>query len=191
MERTRCSGAIFEHKTVADVNADYVFTRGMFTQNVHGSAVNFFIPEDAGRAGDGAYAAFNLFFGQAGGAAFSRVFSWADMDLAGQPQKTTKIEMASNFIDAALQDAVIGSQHPDNVLAAIWQPRIGDPLFVDRAARDYNLLPHSPARGTAAYGFDFGATIASGCYLGNVPPALTPSTSANIIVGGPGIFAFQ
>ena len=149
MNVKRGSSAIFEHNTVANVNADYFFQRGTFTQNVHGSAVNFFIPEDSGRAGDGAYAAFNLCFGQANGAGFSRVLSWADMDLTGQPQKTTKVEMAHNFLDAALQDPFIGTQHPNNVLAAVWQPRIGDPLFVNRAARDYGLRSHSPAHGTA------------------------------------------
>jgi hypothetical protein len=187
----RGSAVIFEHNTFADVNADYHFVRGTFTQDVHGSAVNFFIPEDTGRAGDGAYLAYNLFYGQAGGVPLSRVLSWADLDLAAQPAKTTKIEMAANFLDAAIQDPFIGTKHPDNVTAAVWQVRLGDPLFVDRANRNYHLLPHSPARGSAPHGLDYGATVAAGCYLDNVPPALTPATGAGILVGGPGIFAYQ
>ena len=191
----RGCGVIFEHNTVADVNADYHFekTTGMntFAQDVKGSAINFFIPEDTGRPGDGAYAAWNIFHGQADGGALPRILSWADRDLAAQPQKTTKLEMTHNVIDPGIQDTVIGSQHPDNVLAAVWQPIVADPLFVNRAARNYALMPASPARGAGPNGLDAGAGIPAGCYLGSLPPAATPVTSASIIVGGPGIFAWR
>ena len=191
----RGCGAIFEHNTVADVNPDYYFERtsggNTFTQNVAGSALNFFIPEDTGRAGDGAFAAYNILYGGAGNGALPRVLSWADRDLAAQPQKTTKLEMARNFIDPLVLDAAIGSQHPDNVLAAVWQPLVQAPLFTDRTARDYTLAPASPARGAGPFGLPAGHTIPAGCYLGNVPPAATTQTSAAITVGGPGIFAYQ
>ncbi len=191
----RGSGVIFEHNTVAGVNADYHFekTTGMttFTQEVKGSAINFFIPEDTGRPGDGAFAAWNIFHGQANGGTLPRVLSWADRDLAAQPQKTTKLEMAHNFIDPGIQDAVIGSQHPDNVLAAVWQPVVADPLFVNRAARDYALSGASPARGAGPFGHDAGYSIPPGCYLGNLPPAATAGTSAAITIGGPGIFSYR
>jgi hypothetical protein len=191
----RGCGLIFEHNTVADVNADYFFQRGdppnVFEQDVACSAVNFFIPEDSGRAGDGAYLAHNVMFGEAGGGTLPRVMSWADRDLAAQPQKTTKLEMTRNVIDPAIQDAVIGSQHPDNVLAAVWQPVISDPLFVNRAARDYALAANSPARGAGPHGLNAGHTVPAGCWLGNVPPATTAATGAAIEVGGPGIFNYR
>ena len=87
---------------MADVNADYLFVRdegapGEFRQNVAGSAINFFIPEDSGRAGDGAYVAWNVVHGGAGNAALPRMLSWADRDLVGQPQKTTKLELFRNI----------------------------------------------------------------------------------------------
>ncbi|HEX2749890.1 MAG TPA: CotH kinase family protein, partial [Verrucomicrobiales bacterium] len=190
-------GAIFEHNTMADINQDYHFEKGTFSQDVKTSAINCFIPDDQGPVpGDGAYVAFNLFYGSVpsgGGAAsgFPRIFSWADRDIATAPPFTTKIEMANNFLDPALLDPVIGARHPDDVYAPVWQPRTGDPLFVDRAARNFALQPYSPARGTAPPGFDYGAGIAAGCYFENVPAALTPETSAAITIGGPGIFSYK
>jgi hypothetical protein len=193
----RGTGVIFEHNTVADVNADYLFVRdeGLpteFEQNVAGSAINFFIPEDTGRAGDGAYAAWNIFHGGAGNAALPRVLSWADRDLAGQPPKTTKLELFRNIVDSLVADPVIGSQHPNNILAAVWQTSaVANPTFADRAARDYTLLPASPVRTAGPFGLPPGHTIPAGCYLGNVPPSATAITNAAITVGGPGIFAYQ
>jgi hypothetical protein len=192
----RGTGVIFEHNTVADVNADYLFVRDEgdpdeFRQTVAGSAINFFIPEDSGRAGDGAYAAWNVIYGGAGNAALPRLLSWADRDLATQPQKTTKLELFRNIVDPGVIDPVIGSQHSDNVLAAVWQTIAADPLFIERAARNYALDASSPVRAAGPFGLPSGHTIPAGCYLGNLPPAATSATSAAITVGGPGIFAYQ
>jgi hypothetical protein len=192
----RGAGVIFEHNTVADVNADYLFVRDEgepdeFTQTVAGSAINFFIPEDTGRPGDGAYAAWNIIHGGAGNAALPRVLSWADRDLTGQPQKTTKLEFFRNIVDPLVIDPVIGSQHPDNVLAAVWQTTAVDPVFTDRASRNYTLAVSSPVRTAGPFGLPPGHTIPAGCYLGNQPPAATSAAGAAITVGGPGIFAYQ
>ena len=195
----RGCAVIFEHNTVADVNPDYHFERTegtppnqtIFIQDVAGSAINFFIPEDSGRAGDGALLAWNIIHGGAGNTALPRVLSWADRDLAAQPQKTTKLEMLRNIVDPLVLDPVIGSQHPDNVLAAVWQTTAVDPLFTDRTARLYTLQPASPVRTAGPFGLPPGHTIPAGCYLGNLPPAATTATSAAITVGGPGIFAYQ
>ena len=192
----RGCGVIFEHNTVADVNADYLFIRNAgqaneFRQSVATSAVNFFIPEDTGRPGDGAFLAWNIMHGGAGNAALPRVLSWADRDLAAQPQKTTKLEMRHNMVDPLVSDPVIGSQHPENVLAAVWQTITVDPLFTDRPARLYTLQPDSTARTAGPFGLPSGHTIPAGCYLGNLPPAATAATAAVLTVGGPGIFAWQ
>lgn len=194
-------GAIFEHNTMVDINQDYHFERGtgqnLFVQDVKTSAINFFIPEDTGpEPGDGAYVAFNLFYGsvppgEGAPSGFPRVFSGADMVDEDEPPFTTKIEMSHNFLDPAILDPVIGTSHPENVYAPVWLSRVGDPLFVDRAGKNFNLQAHSPARGTAPLGLDYGAGIAPGCYLGNVPPVLTSNAVASITIGGPGIFAFQ
>ncbi len=192
----RGCAVIFENNTVADVNPDYLFVRNAglpteFRQNVAGSAVNFFIPEDTGRPGDGAYVAYNIFHGGAGGGALPRVLSWADRDLTGQPQKTTKLEMVRNFIDPLVLDAAIGSQHPDSVLAAVWQPLVQDPGFNGRPARDYTLSPASPALGAGPAGLNAGHTIPPGCHLGGVPSPVTAQTEAVLTIGGPGIFAYR
>ncbi|MBP7948164.1 MAG: hypothetical protein KA004_00820 [Verrucomicrobiales bacterium] len=193
----RGCGIIFEHNTVADVNADYHFERlegdppdqELFEQEVACSALNFFIPEDAGRPGDGAFLAWNVLHGRAGGGALPRMLSWADLDQQTQPPFTTKLEMLRNVVDPGITDLMIGAQHPDNVLAAVWQPLVADPLFVNRAARDYALGAASPARGAGPFGRDAGASIEPGVYLGNVPTGSTHLTSASVVVGGPGIFA--
>jgi hypothetical protein len=192
----RGTAVIFEHNTVADVNADYLFVKdaglpGEFRQNVACSGINFFIPEDTGRAGDGAYAAWNIFHGGAGNAALPRVLSWADRDLAGQPPKTTKLELLGNVVDALVLDPVIGSQHPNNVLSTVWQTTTANPMFIDRAARNYALQPSSPVLGAGPFGLPPGHTIPAGCYLGNAPRAATPATSEAITIGGPGIFAYR
>jgi hypothetical protein len=187
----RRSAVIFEHNTVVDMNADYLFQRGTFSQAVKTSAINFYIPDDGGLAGDGAYMGYNIFYGQTGGGQLSRVMSWADLDLPTQPDRTTKVEMTQNFIDGGVVDPVIGAQHPAGVLDAIWQTRIGDPLFTDRVGANFSLQPTSPARGTARYGFDYGASIPDGCYMAEKPPIATPDRSAQFTIGGPGVFAFQ
>ena len=187
----RGSSVIFEHNTVTDVNADYPFVRGAFSQSVKCSAVNFFIPEDTGRSGDGAWLAWNICYGGAGGAGLPRVLSWADRDLAGQPQKVTKLELLRNIVDPGVQDTVIGSQHPNAILSAMWQTQALDPLFTNRATRDYTLTAASPARSAGPFGQPAGHTIPAGCYLGNTPPAATAATSAAITIGGPGIFSYR
>lgn len=187
-------GIIFEHNTVACQHNDYPFTTGGTTQTVRTAVVSFFIPGVTSNPGDGAYLGYNIFFGAAGhppGAAggFPRVFAGAD--LGGSSTYETRIGMFANFIDPATQDPAIGPRHPNNVLHASWQGVTGNPAFADIAADDYSLAPQSTARGAAPHGVDYGASIPKGCYLGDVPPAITAQTSANIIIGGPGIFAFK
>jgi hypothetical protein len=184
------TGVIFEHNTVTQINADYPFVRGTFNQAVKTSAMNCFIPEDTGRAGDGGYLAGNIFYGGVGGAAFTRLVSWADRDLATRPAKTTKLEMWDNFIDPGIQDAAIGNR-PENVLSSVWRPVTGNPKFTDPGGGNYTLAADSPAKGTGPNGLDFGATAAAGCFIADRPPLATRSHSANLTIGGPGIFSYR
>ncbi len=184
------TAAIFEHNTVACQNQDYLFKSGTFSQAVKTSAVNFTVPEDAADPGDGAYVAYNILSQGADPAGpYPRILSWADT--GGGSSFITKVEMTSNFIDPGIQDPVIGVKHPQNVLDPIWQGVTGDPAFRNIAVDDYTLREDSPARGTAPHGLDYGATIPKGCYLGNLPAIVTADTTANILVGGPGIFSFK
>ena len=187
-------GVIFEYNTVACLNNDYAFTGGSTAQTVRTSAVGFYIPEDNKTPGDGAYLAYNIFFGAAGhpggpAGGYPRVLSFADT--GGGASWTTKLELFANFIDPAIQDPVIGPRHPNNVLHASWQSVTGNPLFRDVAADDYSILETSPARGTAPHGLDYGASVPKGCWLDNLPSLVTALNSASITVGGPAIFAYK
>ncbi len=185
------TASIIEHNTIACQNNDYAFTGGSDPQTVRTAVAGFYIPEDDKVPGEGAYLGYNLLYGadaHTGGPAtgYPRVFSFAD-----SKGTTTKIEMFANFIDPAIQDPVIGIRHPNNVLHPSWQGVTGNPQFTDEVADDYSIPPGSPARGTAPHGLDYGATIAKGCYLGNLPPIVTAQNSASILIGGPGIFSYK
>src|SRR6185503_10181736 len=181
-------GAIIEHNTIACHNNDYLFEGGASPQVVRTSVAGFYIPEDDKTPGDGAYLAYNILYGSGAQATngFPRVFSFAD-----SKGTTTKIEMFANFIDPAIQDVVIGVRHASNVLHSSWQGVTGNPQFVNVAADNYSLAPGSPARGSAPHGLDYGAGIPKGCYLDNLPPAITAQNPVSILVGGPGIFAYK
>jgi hypothetical protein len=179
------TGTIFEHNTVANLHPDFHYSAGPpynIEQDVKCAAINLFIPDDtAPTAGDGGYAAFNLFHN------IPRVISWADLP-AGT---TSKLEVTNNYLNA-VTDLTVGSQHPGGLLslgAGNVQP--GDPLFVDAANKNYALKADSPARATAVGGIDYGSGVSEWVHLQNVPPAQTPSNSASISVYGPGIVAFK
>ena len=62
-------------------------------------------------------------------------------------------------------DPVIGSQHPDNVLAAVWQTSRGT-RFTDRAAQNTRCTRHR-LYAAQAVGRRPGTRFHAGCYLGN------------------------
>ncbi|MGI8604046.1 MAG: lamin tail domain-containing protein [Verrucomicrobiales bacterium] len=193
------TATVFEHNTCVDFHQDWQYNHTA-VQDVRCSAVNLFVPNDGNPAGDGGYLAFNIFFGNTpasddpspdppGG--FPRLFSGADQDLGGP--KTSVIRIENNFIDSAILDTSIGANHPGGIYAPAWGfgniP--GDPQFVDKTAKNFQLEPGSPAKGTAAGGLDFGATVGEWAYILGGPPPETPSTSATFIVGGPGVVAYK
>jgi hypothetical protein len=163
--------------------------------------VNLYVPNDGNAAGDGAYIAYNIFFGNIpapddtvspdppGG--FPRLVSWPDQTTSGPTTSVIRIE--NNFIDPAILDTSLGVNHPGGIFAPAWGfgNVQGNPLFTNKATRDFSLQPGSPAKGSAPGGLDFGATVAEWAYILNVPPAQTPSTSANLIIGGPGVVAYK
>ncbi len=64
-----------------------------------------------------------------------------------------------------------------------------DPLFV--SASDYHLRSNSPARGHGPNGLDMARFVAQGASIYGVPNSPAASTSATLLVDGPGIVAYK
>jgi hypothetical protein len=165
------TGTIFEHNTVANLHADFDYTStppvAPFTQAVKCSAINLFVPEDtAPQAGDGAYVAYNLFHG------IPRVISWADLPQT-PTQTISKLEAANNYLNNITDNSVGpdtatyhgGTQHPGGFTSLGTYVTPGDPRFVNALTKNYSLQQGSPARGTAAGGLDYGASVAEWAYI--------------------------
>ncbi|MHA3773525.1 lamin tail domain-containing protein [Verrucomicrobiota bacterium sgz303538] len=188
------TGTIFEHNTVANFHADFTYSGTSFgtpfTQDVKCSAVNMFIPEDgtAPTRGDGGYLGFNLISN------IPRLVSGADTrKVSGSlvNDVTTKLEFNNNLVDQ-ITDQTIGANHPGGIFNPAYGVNTqGAPGFVDAAAKNYSLRVDSAARGSAPSGFDYGASISEWAFITGEPPAQTPSTSATLTVGGPGLVAFK
>lgn len=194
------TATIFEHNTCVDFHQDWQFNHTV-TQEVRCAAVNLYVPSDGNAAGDGAYVAYNIFYGNSvapddtvspdpiGG--FPRIFSWPDQTTTGATTSFLRVE--NNFVDDRILDTSLGANHAGGLFAPAWGTGNvqGNPLFSDKATKDFSLQPNSPAKGMAAGGLDYGATVNEWCYLLNVPAAETSETSTNITVGGPGIVAYK
>ena len=192
------TATIFEHNTVANFHADYLYTASDPDQAVKNAPVNFFIPEDgpAPSYGDGAYLGFNIV------SVTPHLFSGPDarkVDVDPGPGTdyqvvndiTTKIEFFHNLLDQ-IADPVIGPNHPGGFFSGTYGPnKAGAPGFVDAAAKNFALRPGSAAHGTAPGGLDYGFTVPEWAYIIGGPDAQTNATSASFKIGGPGIVAYQ
>ncbi len=180
------TATIFEHNTVANIHADFLFQGQTVNQNVTCAPINFFIPGDGANptVGDGAYMGFNLVSN------VPHMFSGPDANAAGNGI-TTKIEFFHNLIDQ-LGDPVIGPNHPGGFFSGTYGPNeAGTPGFVNPAGEDYSLIASSTARRTAPGGFDYGAGIPEWAYVVGGPVGTTDQTSASFTIGGPGIVAYK
>lgn len=188
------TATIFEHNTVANLHADFNFVGSTVTQNVKCAPVNIYISGDGGSPsyGDGAYMGFNIISN------VPRLLSGADTrdsDPSGAINDvhdvTTQIQFQHNLLDQ-ITDPVVGSNHPGGYFSGTYGPNeAGLPGFVNPAAEDYTLSPTSPAKGRTPHGFDYGADIDEWAYIVDGPVGSTADSSANFIVGGPGLVSYK
>ena len=180
------TATIFEHNTVANLHADFVFQGETVSQNVVCAPVNFFIPGDGANpsVGDGAYMGFNIVSN------VPHVFSGPDRNAAGNGI-TTKIEFFHNLLDQ-IADPVIGPNHPGGYFSGTYGPnQAGVPGFVNAATEDYSLRMDSLARSTAPGGLSYGASIPEWAYVLGGPSGTVADTAASFSVGGPGLVAYK
>jgi hypothetical protein len=191
------TGTIFEHNTVANLNADFNYTStppvAPFTQAVKCSAINLFVPEDtAPQAGDGAYVAYNLF------SSIPRVISWADLPQT-PTQAVSKLEAANNYLNAITDNSVGpdtaayhgGTQHPGGFTSLGTSVAPGDPMFVNVVAKNFSLQQGSPARGTAAADSTMALPWRNGPTFSVDLPRKRPRLTRRFTIGGPGIVAYK
>lgn len=194
------TATIFEHNTCVDFHQDWAFDHTV-QQDVRCAAVNLYVPNDGNAAGDGCYIAYNIFYGNSvapddtvnpdpvGG--FPRLVSWPDVTTTGP--KTSIIRIENNFVDNRILDTGLGANHPGGIFAPAWGSGNiqGDPMFTDKAAKDFSLKAASPAKGAAPGGLDFGATVGQWAYVVGGPTGTVTATTASFTIGGPGIVAYK
>ena len=188
------TATIFEHNTVANLHADFNSVGSTVTQFVICAPINFYIAGDGGSPtyGDGAYTGFNIFSNM------PHIFSRPDTrdsdpgsGITNVNDITTQIEFFHNLLDG-IGDPVVGPNHPGGFFAGTFGPNeAGAPSFVNAAAENYALAPHSAARRRAPGGFDYGADIPEWAYVVGGPTGATDQTTANFTVGGPGLVAYK
>ncbi|MCH2061569.1 MAG: lamin tail domain-containing protein, partial [Verrucomicrobiales bacterium] len=171
------AATIFENNTVVNVHPDF---DDNFGNSFIGSAINLFVDEPEAEPGKGAYAANNIFWD------VPRVFGNAD-----QPgDLTTPLQLDNNLLAPGLGQSSVGSR-PEPILALGSDNRIGNPYFTNNSDGDFRLQPGSPAKNIGLAGQNAGANVSDAIAISGEPAAVTASTGATLIVGGPGMFAYR
>jgi hypothetical protein len=175
------TGAIFEHNTAYKLHATFNDASG---RPQRASVVTFVVPEEGSSPGDGAYLGNNIFW------SLPNVLGQPDVGTGGNGTVTTKLQADYNELDPAIPTAA-GVNHPGGFFSLGVNNFTGNPLMVDPDNGNFALAGDSPARGATLFGQDLGAVVPGGAWITGEPPAQTPSTSASLTVGGPGIFAYK
>lgn len=175
------TATIFEHNTCYSLRANFVDSGGR--TDVAG-AISFLVPAEGSPPGDGAYCAENIF------RTIPQVFGDADRGTNGVGTFPTRLQFDLNIVDPATPTAV-GSLHPLGLYSLGTGNIIADAKLTNPANGDFALAADSLARGAGFFGDDLGALIPAGARIKGEPPAQTPSTSATLTVGGPGIFYYK
>ena len=175
------TGSIFEHNTAYKLHATYNDPQG---RPQRASVITFVVPEEGSSPGDGAYLGNNIFW------SLPVVLGQADVGTGGNGAFTTKLQADYNDLDPLIPTTV-GVNHPGGFFSLGVNNFTGDPLMKNPDGGDFSLMVDSPARGANLFGKDLGALVPSGVWITGEPPVLTPSTSASLTVGGPGIFYYK
>ncbi|MCH2061284.1 MAG: lamin tail domain-containing protein [Verrucomicrobiales bacterium] len=179
------TATVFESNTVYKIHPDF---NDRFDNPSVASVVNLFIPTDTDEDathGDAAYVAGNILMD------IPRVFSGAD-DSREEPFPTTPLEFADNLVDPDISDISIGRNHEGQTIYDLGVRNENDiAQFVDQEGGDFSLAPGSPGTMSHPLGHDLGAMIPEGIFINGEPPAITSSTEASLIVGGPGIWSYR
>ena len=175
------TATIFEHNTCYSLHANFMDVNG---KTDVAAVISFLVPAENTPPGDGAYCGENIFW------TIPQVFGDADRGTGGSGTFPTRIQFDGNMVDPATPTAV-GTLHPGGLYSLGTGNIVTDPKLVDPANGNFALAADSPARGAGLFGNDLGALVPSGAWIMGEPPAQTPSTSATLTVGGPGIFYYK
>ncbi len=175
------TGSIFEYNTAFDLHATYSDPQG---RPQRASVITFVVPEEGTTPGDGAYLGNNIFW------RLPVILGQPDVGTGGNGTFNTKLQADDNDLDPQIPQTV-GANHPDGFFSLGVNNFYGDPLMIDPDNGDFRLAANSPARGVNVFGKDLGALVPGGVWITGEPMAQTPSTSATLTVGGPGIFYYK
>lgn len=170
--------ALFENNTVIAVHSDFTDVHG--NPNL-GSAINLYVNEPGGTAGQGAYASGNLFLDA------PRVFGNADLPGA----TTSALQFEGNMLTEDAASAEIGARAGITALDLGAGNVVALPRLPGRLAGDFSLPADSPARGTGPFGRDFGASAPAGIGIMGQPSGTSAAESVTLVFGGPGMFSFD
>ena len=177
------SDTIFENNTVYKVHPDFVDT---FDNTNIGAAINLFVPGDSSPTpAAGAYAGSNIFID------IPRVFGNADMRTEESTFRTP-LEFSHNLVDPLILDTSLGEEHPGESIFDLGADNLSSTArFTNPDEGDFSLRPGSPALGAGPLGGDLGALVPNQLQISGEPPVITTSRTAELTVGGPGIFGYR
>ena len=177
------SHTIFENNTVYKIHPDFVDT---FDNTNIGSAINLFVPGDSSPTpAAGAYAGSNIFID------VPRVFGNADMRTEDSTFRTP-LEFTHNLVDPMILDTSLGEEHPGESIFDLGTDNLSSTArFTNPEEGDFTLRPGSPALGAGPLGGDLGALVPDQVQISGEPPTFTTSRTAELTIGGPGIFGYR
>ena len=158
-----------EHNTIVRVDPD---------PNTESSPITLFVDADPEKnyfSGRGAYLSGNV---------------WQNFpsDIFGRPDDNNTVSVLQ--VDGDLVDSANAFSNADGQFGRAFDYTVGTAIYRDPGSDDYSLELGSPGSGAGRFGLDLGAGVPRGVQVSGEPEWLTRSRSANLTVGGPGIFSY-